>query len=138
MRQFLPDVTIELRGPGGASKRRLRNDYGAIRLLRGFYPDDKVLSEAPVFEAIPRLLFAMTSHEREEGETPESFETLCGPANQEYLLRKIAEANGLGRDDEEPDPTTAPNGSVKSSRIGKRSKRSPKSASESRPIASIQ
>lgn len=154
MRKFLPpDVVIELRGEDGKiQKRRLRNDLGSEQIMQGFYFDwelfrsDKQkawqkyqedVANADPLELIPQTLFAMTSHERQDGETVATFKAMIGAANLEYVSVKIAEAKASTDVDEE-DPTTAPNGSVKRSPTGKRSKRLLKDASASQRTASIQ
>jgi hypothetical protein len=137
-RQFLPIVTVELCSADGTKViRRLRNDYGAIRTLRQYYATDEDLTAAPAWEALPRMLYAMTGFERKDEDSAEHFEQFLGPANLEYITDKLREASGQGKDDEPADPTIAPNGSLKPA-TSKRSKPSASSASESSPTASTQ
>ena len=151
--QFIPSVEIQFCGPDGEKHtRKLRFDLAARRVLRQQYPElngkDPVevtaafneLVKADLDSFLVRALFALTYHERQDGETPESFEPFVGIHNIAYVFNQVRDAMGLGQsdEDEEANPTTAPNGSVKRSRTGKRSKHSPKSASESPQAASIQ
>lgn len=157
--QFIPSVEIEFCGPDGEKHtRKLRFDLAARRILRTYYEDAEIAKKNPTEAAtalstaididaktqperfLVRALYALTYHERKEGESPESFEPFIGIQNMDYVGAKVREAFGMGADDEDDDenPTTAPNGSVKRSRTGKRSKPSPTSASASRPDASIQ
>lgn len=153
--QFIPSIEINFCGPDRKEhKRHLRFDLAARRIVRSFYANpeleksdpaeaNKALQRAIDADAemfLVRAIFALTYHEREDGETPETFERFIGIHNLGYVGEKVREAMGMGKDEDEDDadPITAPNGSVKRSRTGKRSKRSPKSDSESRPNASIQ
>ena len=151
--QFIPSVEVEFCGPDGEKhQRKLRFDLAARRVLRKLYteldgkaPEEVSASMDAAIKAdldtfLVRALYALTYHERQEGESPETFEPFVGVHNIAYIFDRVQQAMGTGADDEDSDenPTTAPNGSVKRSRTGKRSKRSPTSASESRPNASIQ
>jgi hypothetical protein len=157
--QFIPSIEIEFCGPDGEQhKRNLRFDLAARRIIRQFYENKELAAGDPIEAAkalqkaidqdaqiVPerfliRALFALTYHERQDGETPESFEQFIGVQNMAYVGGKVREALGMGLDDEDEgvNPTTAPSGSVKRSRTGKRSKPSPKSGSESPQAASIQ
>lgn len=139
MNTFIPTIPIELEYPDGRkSNRSLRFDLRAARLTdERFKGTEGGWANAPAYESIPFLLFAMTSHERKDGDSAESFELCLGPANMDYFAKKLAEAMGRANSDDEENPTKAlVNG--QSTPTGKGSKRSPKLDLESTPTVSTQ